>query len=152
MLDPKHPLAELIRRDRRFPLDAYIFVFEALNYAQNELGMGKDAVPDVGIDLDDSTVELDDSGDPQPERHVTGQELCEAIRRYSIEQFGLMARVVLRNWNIRGTSDFGEIVFNLIEINQFRKTKEDRREDFNNVYDFHTAFETEFQADLPPQF
>lgn len=146
MLDPKHPLAELIKRDRRFPLDAYVFVFEALNYAQNELGMGKDAVPDTPLDPEDVPDE------PAPERHVTGQELCEAIRRYSIEQFGLMARVVLQSWNIKRTSDFGDIVFNLIEINQFRKTKEDRREDFNDVYDFRTAFETEFHADLPPQF
>jgi len=144
MLDPKHPLAELIKRDRRFPLDAYIFIFEALNYAQNELGMGKDAVPEPPRDPDEETSEL------ESERHVTGQELCEAIRRYSLEQFGLMAKVVLRNWNIQRTSDFGDIVFNLIEINQFRKTKEDRREDFNDVYDFSTAFETDFHADPPP--
>lgn len=146
MLDPKHPLAELIKRDRRFPLEAYIFIFEALNYAQNELGMGKDAVPEM------ARPQEQEGGELEPERHVTGQELCEAIRRYSLEQFGLMAKVVLRNWNIRRTSDFGEIVFNLIDINQFRKTKEDRREDFNDVYDFSTAFETEFHADLPPRF
>ncbi len=30
MIDPDHPLAELLRRDRRYHRDAYFFVFEAL--------------------------------------------------------------------------------------------------------------------------
>ncbi len=40
MLDPA--IAKLLEEDRRYPLEAYIFVFEALHYAQNVLGMGSD--------------------------------------------------------------------------------------------------------------
>ena len=38
MLDPA--IRQLLREDRRYPLEAYVFVFEALNYAQNVLGLG----------------------------------------------------------------------------------------------------------------
>jgi uncharacterized repeat protein (TIGR04138 family) len=76
---------------------------------------------------------------------VTGQELCEAIRRFALQQYGLMAKTVLESWGIRKTGDFGEIVFNLIRIGRMRKTPHDRREDFDDVYDFETAFRDEFK-------
>ena len=41
MLDPA--IAQLLEDDRRYPLEAYIFVFEALHYAQSVLGMGTDS-------------------------------------------------------------------------------------------------------------
>ena len=74
------------------------------------------------------------------ERHLTGQQLCEAARLYALQQYGLLARVVLEWWGIRTTDDLGEIVFNMIEIGQMRKTRRDKREDFHSVYDFHEAF------------
>ena len=40
---------------------------------------------------------------------------------------------------IRSTSDFGEIIYNLIGIEQMSKSDNDRREDFDNVYDFEQA-------------
>ncbi len=137
MIDPMHPIHELLRKDRRYPLDAYAFVFEALSYAQSVLKMGKEAPPQPGGEED------------EPERHVTGQELCEAIRRFALEQYGYMAQTVLNNWGIRRTGDFGEIVFNLIATGQMRKTHRDRREDFDDVYDFDAAFEQEFR--IAPQ-
>ena len=60
-------------------------------------------------------------------------------------QYGYMAKTVLNSWGIHGTSDFGEIVFNLIRIGQMRKTPADTRVDFDNVYDFDTAFKQEFK-------
>jgi len=77
--------------------------------------------------------------------HVSGQELCDAIRRLALQQYGYMAKTVLNNWGLRRTGDFGEIVFNLIRIGQMRKTTQDVREDFNDVYDFETAFREEFK-------
>lgn len=132
MLDPNHPIAELLRTDRRYRFDAYLFVFEALRFAQEKMGMGVD--PDADHDEDD-----------EPERHVTGQQLCEAMRRFAHEQYGRLAKQVLNHWGIHSTGDFGEIVFNLIEIGQMRKTNEDRREDFDDVFDFDEAFEHGFQ-------
>ena len=83
------------------------------------------------------------------ERHVTGQELCEAIRRYALEQYGYMAKTVLNSWGLHSTSDFGEIVFNLIRVGQMRKTPSDTRVDFDNVYDFDTALKQDFKITPP---
>jgi uncharacterized repeat protein (TIGR04138 family) len=133
MVEPDHPIAELLRHDRRYHFDAYVFVFEALRYAQEKLGLGAER----DIDPDDPDQEL--------ERHVTGQQLCNAMRRYAHEQYGYLAKQVLNHWGVTSTSDFGEIVFNLIEIGQMRKTPEDRREDFDDVFDFDEALQQSFQ-------
>jgi uncharacterized repeat protein (TIGR04138 family) len=140
MLDPA--IAQLLKEDRRYPLEAYIFVFEALSFAQNELGMGSESASEPA----DSPLEKEDS---EPQRHVTGQELCQAIRQFALEQYGYMAKLVLGNWGLRSTSDFGEIVFNMIRIGRMRKTPQDRREDFDDVYDFDCAFREEFRIVVP---
>ena len=141
MLDPNHQLALLLKEDRRYRLDAYLFVFEALSYAQDVMGLGTESASEPAV-------EIDDEEDEGPQRHVTGQELCEAIRRFALQQYGLMAKTVLESWGIRRTGDFGEIVFNLIRIGRMRKTPHDRREDFDDVYDFETAFREEFKIKM----
>ena len=73
-------------------------------------------------------------------RHVSGQELCEGIRRYAIEQFGPMAYTVFAKWGLHSTSDIGEIVYNMIAIELLSKQGGDKRSDFDNVYDFAVAF------------
>ena len=73
-------------------------------------------------------------------KHVSGQQLCEGLREYALAQWGLLARSVLRRWNITSTLDFGQIVFAMIEAGQMQKTDEDNIEDFRNVFDFRTAF------------
>lgn len=137
MLDPSHPIAELLRRDDRYHFDAYVFVFEALKYAHEKLGMG----------TDQATAAVE--GDDEPQRHVTGQELCEAMRLYAHEQYGYLAKNVLNHWGVYNTGDFGEIVFNLIDVEQMRKTAGDRREDFENVFDFDEGFQHSFQFAKP---
>ena len=56
-----------------------------------------------------------------------------------------MAKCVLNSWGVTKTGDFGEIVFNLIGIGQMRKTADDRREDFDDVFDFETGLEQSFK-------
>jgi uncharacterized repeat protein (TIGR04138 family) len=134
MVEPNHPLVELLRRDRRFTPDAYRFVFEALKFGQEELGQGKSSASDLDGDSDvDEEV-----------RHVTGQQLCGAIRRYALQQFGPLAKHVLNHWGVRTTSDFGDIVFNLIDVGQMKKTDSDRREDFDGVFDFDDGLQETF--------
>ena len=94
MLDPDHPIAELLRRDTRYHFDAYVFVFEALRHGQEVLGMGTEHL---------SAEVSDDDGDDKPQRHVTGQELCEAMRQFAHEQYGYMAKSVLNHWGIQST-------------------------------------------------
>jgi len=127
-----HPIFQLLKRDSRYKLEAYQFVRDALSYAHDEMGMGQAA-------------QTSESQEPQPEAHLTGQQLCEAIRVYAIEQFGLMARVVLNNWGIARTGDFGDIVYNLIDIGLMKKSETDRREDFDDVYNFDEAFDRHFK-------
>lgn len=141
MIDPSDPFAELLRQDRRFRAEAYFFVWEALNFAQEELNMGAEAVSEP---VEGAAEEKDEEA-KKPQRHVTGQDLCEAIRRYALKQYGYMAKTVLDSWGVHSTGDFGEIVFNLIRAGKMRKTKDDRREDFENVYDFETAFRQDFK-------
>jgi uncharacterized repeat protein (TIGR04138 family) len=138
MLDPSHPILQLLQEDRRYRFEAYVFIFEALHYAQNVLQMGAENPSEPVAETAAETEER------PAERHVTGRDLCEAIRRYALEQYGYMAKTVLNSWGIHGTSDFGEIVFNLIRIGQMRKTPSDTRVDFDNVYDFDAAFRQSF--------
>jgi uncharacterized repeat protein (TIGR04138 family) len=153
LVDPSHPLFQLLQRDRRYTLDAYLFVLGALTFAQESLGMGHE--PESG-DLEPMPVE-EPAAKPrsrrrsrrQPERHVSGQELCEAARRYGLQQYGFLAPTVLATWGIRRTDDFGAIVFNMIEIGQMRKTKADKREDFHGVYDFDDAFARDLSFVVP---
>ena len=141
MLDPTHPIAKLLKEDRRYKLDAYVFVFEALNFAHQSLGMGTERTGD--------TEEGEEENPKESERHLTGQQLCEAVRLYALEQYGYMAQCVLESWGIKATGDLGEIVFNLIRIGQMRKTKDDTRADFENVFDFDTGFRESFEIKLP---
>ena len=114
-----NPIEDIIKRDPRFRPEAYVLVHEALGYTQEVL---------------------------HRERHVTGQELCEGIRQFCIERYGLMAKSVLSSWGIRTTDDFGAIVYNLIDAGLMAKTKSDRIEDFHAVYDFDQAFIRSYQV------
>lgn len=162
MSDPRDLLIKLIEHDKRYKLEAYAFIFEALQFAQENLKMGSEITPDdiEGSTANPSVKTKGSKGsipkskkskdriageDVAPERHLTGQELCEAIRVYASEQYGYLAKCVLNSWGLKSTSDFGEIVFNLIEIQHMRKTKHDRREHFDNVYDFEEAFVRDFK-------
>jgi uncharacterized repeat protein (TIGR04138 family) len=131
MLESSDPLAKALQRDRRYHRDAYFFVFEALRYAQEQLGLTPRASDE-------------ESGSEEEERHVTGQQLCHSIRDYAAKQYGGLAKCVLNHWGIKSTGDFGELVFNLIAVGQMRKTDSDRREDFESVFDFEEAFRDPF--------
>lgn len=144
ILDPSHPLAKLLKRDTRYKFDAYVFVFEALNFAHDVLGMGQDRPEE-----EEEPKPARPKGKRKTERHLTGQQLCEAIRLYAADQYGLMAKPVLNSWGVRTTGDFGNIVFNLIEAGQMRKTKQDRLDDFNDVFDFEEAFVRDFKITPP---
>ena len=130
-------LARILRKDSRYPLDAYLFVREALSYASDHLEL--DCCGD-GC----QSIETDDEQRPA-ERHVSGQQLCDGIRQYALAQFGLMSKTVLNSWGINSTGDFGDIVYNLIRVGIMKKSPNDCRSHFDNVYEFAIAFEREFE-------
>lgn len=74
------------------------------------------------------------------DRHLSGQQLCMGLLEFAIEQYGMMAPVVLQRWNVQRTDDFGRIVFTLIDLGIFRKSPNDSIEDFRSVYDFAEVF------------
>jgi uncharacterized repeat protein (TIGR04138 family) len=155
-VDPAHPLAHLLQRDQRYKLDAYLFVLESLAFGQEHLGMGTEPPaeqlePSSGLPAE-AGGRASGRGRPkrrQAERHVSGQELCEAARQYALQQYGYLAPTVLASWGVHRTSDFGEIVFSMIEIGQMRKTRRDKREDFNDVYEFSDAFSRDLAFVVP---
>jgi uncharacterized repeat protein (TIGR04138 family) len=154
-VDPSHPLARLLEQDRRYTIDAYVFVLEALTFAQDALGYGQEPAAEEiePLEAADSPrggkTRSSTRSRRQVERHVSGQQLCEAARLYGLQQYGLLAPTVLATWGIRRTADIGEIVFNMIDIGQMRKTRSDKREDFHDVFAFHDAFVRDLPFAVP---
>jgi uncharacterized repeat protein (TIGR04138 family) len=162
LVDPSHPLVKLVRKDTRYSLDGYLFVLESLTFAQQSLGMGEEAAGENADPLaaahgateavDPPAAKRTRAGRTKKkaaERHLTGQQLCEAARVYAMRQYGYLAKTVLGSWGITRTDDIGEIVYNMIAIGQMRKTRTDRREDFNDVYDFDEALSREYSFASP---
>ncbi len=118
-------LQEIVQEVDRFPIEAFLFVQQGLGYAVNMVH--------------------GDITDPEADRHISGPQLCEGLREYALGQWGLLARVVLARWGVSGTYDFGRIVFALVDAGHMQKTENDTIEDFRNVYDFKTAFESSYQ-------
>jgi uncharacterized repeat protein (TIGR04138 family) len=116
-------LAELVRSDPRYAYEAYEFVFDALEHTIGRLGR-----------------KSSDSGDvDEVELHVTAAELLNGARDLALREYGMMARIVFRMWGIRRTSDFGTLVYNLIDANLMNKNDSDRREDFDGVFDLERS-------------
>ena len=136
---------DLLKRDERYPSEAYTFVFETLDFAQNVLKLGRDKkIEPLPPELHEASAS-EESAESTTSNDIRGQDLCFAARDYAQRQYGLLAPVVLRSMGIRTTGDIGEIVYNLISIGQMRKTPDDRREDFENVFDFRRAFDGTYQ-------
>ena len=106
-------LKEVVARDGRYHINAYRFVYEALDYTVKQL---------------------------DKKRHISGRELLEGIKNLAIEQFGGLACMVLGIWGVSKTADFGNIVFNLVEADLMSRSEDDTREDFDGVYDFREVF------------
>jgi uncharacterized repeat protein (TIGR04138 family) len=96
-----------------YPLEAYCFLYQSLDRAQQEAG---------------------------ERRHVSGRELMEGARELAIEMFGPLTLMVFRHWRLSGTSDFGQMVFHLVERDLMGKSEDDSLEDFEGVYEFEEAF------------
>lgn len=132
-IDFEEILDGIVERDPRYHRDAYHFLREALDHTHKAIAKAH----------------------RHERRHVSGGELLEGIRQYALDQFGPMTLMVLDEWGVRVTEDFGNLVFNLVDSKFLCKTEEDSIEDFKNCYDFTEAFEAPFRPsspdpDLPP--
>ena len=118
-------LDQILDKDDRYHRDAYYFIREGLDYTQHKLAK--------------------EAGFKEP-NHISGQELTNGLRQYAIDNYGPMAKILLNEWGVNSTEDFGEIVFNLVENNLLAKTENDSREDFANGFDFHESFVVPYQV------
>jgi uncharacterized repeat protein (TIGR04138 family) len=110
---------QLAREDGRYSPGAIRFVYEGLGYTAKNVA-------------------------DEP-RHVSGQMLCEGLKKLAVEKWGGLALLVLNTWGIKGTRDLGEIVWLLIEHEWMSAQPTDSIDDFNDVYDFKTAFKGQFE-------
>ena len=115
-------VAQILKEDPRYAPEAYHFIREALDFTTRSLKK-----PTEGS-----------------ERHVSAAELLEGIRQYALKEYGPLAMTVLKAWGIRQCTDFGQIVFNLVNKKFLGKTDDDSVRDFDRGYDFAAAFRTPF--------
>ncbi len=122
-------ILELCREDPRFAYEAYDFVCDAVTYTQSKLGRLTDE---------------DDGGD----HHVTGAELLHGTCELAVQEFGMMATVVFKQWGIRTTDNVGEIVFKLISVKRLSKSQRDDPDDFHDLFDITQALAEGFELTL----
>lgn len=125
-------LAGVLARDSRYSIHAYAFIFEAIAYTKKLRTKSRARV----------------KARRATPRHVTGPQLCEGACALALAHYGLLAKVVLRQWGIRSTSDLGEIVYNLIASGDLEKTPSDSRSDFDGVFDLEQALVRDFKLAL----
>lgn len=125
-MDPK--IMDVIRDDPRYPYEAYEFVCEAVTYTQEQLGR----VPE-------------DDDDPDADYHVCGAELLRGVCELAVEEFGMMAPVVFRQWGLRMTDDIGNLVFNLIRAERLSRSDRDDPDDFAQVFDLDKTLTEGFE-------
>lgn len=117
-------LEAIVRDDSRYAVGAYIFVRMGLDYTIKRL-----AARDKN----------------RKDRNVSAAELLDGIRAFALESFGQMAYTLLSEWGVKTCSDFGNIVFNLVDAQILSAAKGDKIEDFYNGYDFKEAFVAPYQ-------
>lgn len=101
------------RKEGRYDVQAYLFIFEALEFTLKRIGQ---------------------------RRHVSGQELVVGVRDFAVANFGYMGKAVFNQWGVTATEDFGRMVFSLVEAGLMSKTETDTVADFAGGFDFDEVF------------
>jgi len=114
----KKKLEEITGKDGRYSPKAVKFVYEGLGFTVKKV-----------------------TDEPN---HVTGQILCEGLRKLAVKKWGRLAMLVLNSWGIKNTRDFGEIVYLMIKHKWMSAQPSDSIDDFNDVYNFKTVFKDQF--------
>jgi len=165
--EPHKPIEDVVREVGRYPLAAFAFVQECIGIASERVHGAMTADEKlIGRWMAQSNVSPDEllvraeagqlpaeiaaaldrmGGSARMNRHVSGRQLCWAIRDVALERWGLMARSLLASWNITSTHDIGAIVFALVEHGWLQKQPDDRIEDFDRVFTFAEAFDKHYR-------
>ena len=103
--------------DLRFPGEAYRFLLDALERTRIRR---------------------------QRDGHVSGQELMEGIREQATDLYGPTAAMVFEEWGIRDGSDFGYMVFELVDRGVLARREEDSPVDFEGAPPYREMFEEQY--------
>jgi uncharacterized repeat protein (TIGR04138 family) len=166
---PKKAIEEIVKELGRYPYDAFAFIQECLSLAAETVhGPMSDEESIVARWMAHNDVSLDElresfergelpvdvanalesiGGTETMNRHVTGEQLCWAIRDAALARWGMLARSVLARWNINRTEDIGEIIFALVNNDWLQKQPDDRQEDFNNVFSFDEVLDNHYKIE-----
>jgi uncharacterized repeat protein (TIGR04138 family) len=164
---PHTPIEDVVRKVGNYPLAAFAFVQECIGIASERIHGQQTAdekrVAHWMVQSDVSSEELlvranmgqlpaeiaaalERMGGPgEMNRHISGRQLCWAIRDIALERWGLMARSLLASWNITASDDIGTIVFALVDHGWLQKQPDDRIDDFDNVFTFADAFDKHYR-------
>ncbi len=167
--DPLIAFQSMVQSVGDFPTEAFLFVRDGLHAAasalrgeetethqavhqylqQNGLDWGQLSARFEARELPDDLMEMiiRAGGCAKLNRHVTGRELCWALRDLAVERWGMLARTVLYSWGVRTTHDFGRMVFAYIEHGLMQQQPSDSVKDFDEVFDFEEAFPQDMVAD-----
>jgi len=129
---PLKPLEQIVEEVGLYPIEAYEFIHSGLAYTVQKIH---------GQIKDPTTLKKEE----KKSYHVTGRNLSEGLREFALLRWGMLARTVLKRWNITRTEDFGRIVFALVENGHMSKTENDTIDDFKNVFDFASAFDENYR-------
>lgn len=113
---------EILKRDKRFDMQAYFFLKDALDFTLKKVA----------------------DGNQGKVRHVSGPELLAGFRDHALEQFGPMASTLMEEWGISQCQDVGDMVFHLIEHQVFGKQESDHKNDFSEIFNFRQSLESPF--------
>jgi uncharacterized repeat protein (TIGR04138 family) len=119
---PSFETSERIRKeiiesgvDDRYKIGAYEFVLNGLHFYVSKIG---------------------------EHRHVSGQELSKGLLMFARKQYGPMAKSVFDFWGLSTTDDIGYVVYNMIRIGLMNKKPWDSLDDFLDVEDIPSYFES----------
>jgi len=115
----KKNLEQIAAEDGRYKPPAIRFVYEGLGYTAKNVAT-------------------------EP-KHVSGKTLCEGLKKLALEKWGRLAMLVLNTWGVKTTRDFGEIVWLMIQHEWMSAQPTDSIDDFNDVFNFKTAFKDQFE-------
>ncbi|WP_411825299.1 Minf_1886 family protein [Luteolibacter sp. AS25] len=115
-------VASILGRESRYDAQAYFFLKDSLDFTLKR---------------------FQERGEVHG-RHVSGKELVEGFRDFSLAQFGPMAATLMDEWGVNECSDVGNMVFQMIEEQVFGKQDSDRPEDFDEVFDFKKSLREPF--------
>jgi uncharacterized repeat protein (TIGR04138 family) len=78
-------------------------------------------------------------------QHISARKLLMAIKEVGHERFGYLTKVVFNQWGIHRTSDWGTVVYALVNADMLGKQESDNQTDFDSVYDFEEALVKSFK-------